>query len=144
MSLLRWNRAIGQNIVTMKRLPLKLCLEKNTWQYITQLTKDLSRKYLTIRIEELLVWEDFAWFVLDNIGKEIRCLEIKMCYFEVSTENKAKLLKEIFENMPKLERIVFDSCEVLAGCINTIELQKANFSYLKSVVLNKTNWEVCR
>jgi len=148
-----WNNLIGHSTDTMKKLPFKFEHSKwpNNLSELDQFTKDLSRQYHTIHIKTNFEWSNERVKILENIGKNARCLLMKgivavnygspilsdIMAITQSTNNKltAVCLTKILECLPKLETIVFSNCFVN---YEALDMAAVTLTQLKSVVLHRT------
>lgn len=126
---------IGENLVTMKQLPL--ALEAGPWLRIFQNTKHFDRKFHSIKLDNISKWNVNAVKVLSKKGAEVRCLDISDCKLEIK---HAKLFKQIFESFTKLVELKLNRNSFYVYLKNDLKkIKPTALPQLKSVVLNEGN-----
>jgi hypothetical protein len=126
----------------MKELPL--AIEGGSWLRIHQQTKELSRKYHTIKVENALTWSDKALTIFRTNGSEMRCLELTDCVFDIE---RVSMLNRMFGSFTRLESLQLSNVEI--DCYDLKKLSRVkpvNLPHLKKLVLYDSNiavsWKV--
>lgn len=119
----------------MKELPL--AIEGGSWLRIQQQTKELSRKFHTIKVENGTSWSDKALLMFRTNGSEMRCLELTDCMFQMKHVN---LLNRMFSSFTRLESLQLSNVEI--DCYDPKKLSSinpVNLPHLKKLVVYDSN-----
>ena len=123
----------------MKRLGLAFNAKsylKTNWSRIRQNTKDLTRKYLSLRIDDA---RDINQETVGVVSKHVELRQLEFNYSTISTEN-SEILTRILQKLNKLEVLKFLNTDMVVRSLREFKMIKeVQMPNLKTVVLRYSN-----